>query len=59
MKNNRQSEIIRLIGGKDIDPNATYKLVRNCAASNNLSKDFATRRVEANEVMKQYFDLSY
>ncbi len=39
--------------------NATYKLVRNCAASNNLSKEFASRRVEANEVMKQYFDLSY
>ena len=38
---------------------ATYRLVRKCAASNNLADEFPSKRVEANQVMRQYFDLSY
>ena len=38
---------------------ATYKLVRSCAATNDLDKYFAVSRVDANRVMKENFDLSY
>ena len=39
--------------------NATYKLVRKCAATNTLADDFTALRTQANQVMKQNFDLSY
>lgn len=39
--------------------NATYKLVRKCAPSNNLADEFPTLRIAANQLMRANFDLSY
>ena len=39
--------------------NATYKLVRRCAATNNLADSFTDLKAEANQVMKESFDLTY
>ena len=38
---------------------ATYRLVRKCAPTNNLSDEYSALRTEANAVMKQNFDLTY
>ncbi|MBQ8369610.1 MAG: hypothetical protein IJY35_06500 [Clostridia bacterium] len=37
--------------------NATYRLIRECAASGNLEEVYRDRMVEANKVMRQEFDL--
>ena len=39
--------------------NATYRLIRSCAPTNNLAESYSARRQEANKVMRQYFDLTY
>ena len=38
---------------------ATYRLVRQCAPSNSLAKEFAVKRIEANQLMHDVFDLTY
>ena len=38
---------------------ATYRLVRQCAPSNSLSKEFAVKRIAANQLMHDVFDLTY
>ena len=39
--------------------NATYKLVRKSAPGNNLADSFSDLKTEANQVMKENFDLTY
>jgi len=38
---------------------ATYRLIRDCAATNNLSDYFTDRRTTAQETMKEYFPLKH
>ncbi|MBR4205779.1 MAG: extracellular solute-binding protein [Clostridia bacterium] len=38
---------------------ATFRLIRDCAATNDLSAYYSERRAEANRVMRENFDLTY